>query len=347
MDDVLVVGGGPAGLASAIHAAKRGMSVTVVDARTGPLDKACGEGLMPGAWREIHDLGAQIQRSHPFDGIRYIAGSQLAEGRFRKGPGHGVRRLELHRALSDRADALGVKRVTQRVGNIELQPDHVRVDRRQARWLVAADGLRSPIRRQLGLERRSYWPRRYGVRQHFAIRPWSQHVEVHWSDVAEAYVTPVDDELIGVAILFGESARRLCATPGPPFDRLIEEFPQLRERLHSPASRPRGAGPFAQKSRRRVMGRVLLVGDAAGYLDPLTGEGIKLGLLTARAAIDAIERGQPQAYEQSWRRIYRTYATLTGGLLMATRWKWSRRCVVPIAKILPGVMPAIMGMLAA
>ena len=106
-------------------------------------------------------------------------------------------------------------------------------------------------------------------------------VEVHWADDLEAYVTPVDDDLVGVALL---TSRR------EPFDVQLKEFPALAERLETARAAgdgpgaTMGAGPLRQRSRARVSGRVLLVGDAAGYVDALTGEGIAVGLASARAA---------------------------------------------------------------
>jgi flavin-dependent dehydrogenase len=347
MHDLLVAGGGPSGLATAIEAASRGFRVALVEPKPGTIDKACGEGLMPGAWRDLQALGVDIPRSHRFEGITYVRDQQAASGRFASGAGRGVRRLVRHDALRARADALGVDRMEGRVTDVVQDDRSVTAAGVQARWLVAADGLRSPIRRTLGLDRPSRWPKRYGIRRHFAVKPWSDHVEVHWADDAEAYVTPVDDELVGIAFLFGDTARAADAgKPGRPFDRMLDRFPALRERLSNPASQARGAGPFAHASSQRVAGRVLLVGYAAGYLDPITGEGIKLGLRGARAAVDAIVAGRPVAYEKAWRKHYRTYLLATGGLLVATRWRWTRKLVLPVVRGVPGLMPAILATLA-
>ena len=161
--------------------------------------------------------------------------------------------------------------------------------RMSSRWLVAADGLRSKLRDQLGLSLPPRRPARLGLRQHYAMAPWSRHVEVYWrADVScEAYVTPVADDLVGVAMLFGQDWRRPAGQT--PFEALLSGFPELRERLSGApaASHPRGAGPFEQRVKRRVAGRVLLAGDAAGYLDPLTGEGLKLGFLGAESLVKA------------------------------------------------------------
>jgi flavin-dependent dehydrogenase len=343
MHDVVIAGAGPTGLGAAIDAAQRGLDVVVVDPSTDVIDKACGEGLMPSAVRLLHDLGVEIPVHHDFVGIRYVHDAHHVEGEFADGVGWGIRRTVLHAALLARADALGVRRVQGRVDTLVQHPDHVEAAGLRARWLLAADGLRSPIRASLGLERPTRWPRRYGLRQHFFTAPWTDHVEVHWADDCEAYVTPVAPDQVGVAFLFGDAAR---GGDGRPFDRLLSRFPALRERLGAPASHPRGAGPFAHAAATRVHGRVLLVGDAAGYLDPITGEGVKLGLLGARAALDAITAGRPASYEAAWRSLYRRYALTTGGLLLLTRPRALRRALVPLLRWTPGVMRHILRTLA-
>ncbi|MCB9681278.1 MAG: NAD(P)/FAD-dependent oxidoreductase [Alphaproteobacteria bacterium] len=331
MIDVLVAGAGPSGLAAAIAAARRGMRVTVVDPHAGVIDKACGEGLMPGAVDVLATLGVQPARSRPFHGIRYVRGDVVARGAL-EAPALGVRRTVLHQALLDAADAAGVVRVVGRVTEVRQDDTGVRAAGLHARWLVAADGARSPIRRALDLDVPVRCAPRFGIRRHFAVAPWSDTVDVHWADDAEAYVTPVDDALVGVAILYGARARDAEAhRPGRPFDRLLTHFPELAERLVDPANEARGAGPFAVASRKRVAGRVLLLGDAAGYVDPLTGEGIKLGVQGAVALVDALIADAPARWEADWRRLWRPYAWSTWGLLGLT-------AVPPLRRALPGVL---------
>lgn len=337
MRDLVVAGGGPVGLATALYAARAGLDVAVVEPRGGVIDKACGEGLMPGAVQALAGLGVPLD-GHPITGIRYLDGTRTAEAPFRHGPGCGVRRTTLHRALREAALAAGVPTERRAVARIEDRGDHLLVDGEPARYLVGADGLHSPVRRMLGLDAPAVGPRRFGQRCHVPVAPWTSFVEVHWAPSAEAYVTPVGPDRVGVAVLTDERRR---------LSDLLAAFPVLAPRLAGhPVEEVRGAGPLRQRARRRVSGRVLLVGDAAGYVDALTGEGIALGLAQARAAVAAIRAGRPDGYERAWRRLGWRHDLLTRGLLGVTRHRRLRTRLVPAAAVLPGVFAAAVDQLA-
>jgi flavin-dependent dehydrogenase len=335
--DLLVAGGGPAGLATALHAVRAGLSVTVRDPRGSVIDKACGEGLMPGALAALLDLGVD-PAGHELTGIRYVARERSASAAFRDGPGRGVRRTTLHASLREAAVSAGVVIEQGTVTDVVQDDSGVLVDGTPARFLVAADGLHSPLRRSLGLEARPASFRRYGLRRHYAMAPWTSQVEVHWADSTEAYVTPVARGVVGVAML--------SSTRGP-FDSHLARFPALASRLSThEGGAVMGAGPLRQRATSRVQGRVLLVGDAGGYVDALTGEGIALALAQARSAVRAIADEDPRRYEHEWHAITRRYRLLTAGLLGATRVPPIRRALVPAAALLPGVFTAAVGALA-
>ena len=329
--DVVVAGGGPAGLATALHAAAAGLSVLVREPRDGVVDKACGEGVMPAGLAHLAALGVQPE-GREIVGIRYCAPGRSAATRFRGPPGRGVRRTELHRALREAVRAAGIPVERARVGAVVQQRGGVVVDGLPAGYLIAADGLHSPLRRSLGLAAPARGPVRYGLRRHVRLAPWTDHVEVHWAEDSEAYVTPVGEEEVGVAVL---------TTRRAPYDEQLAAFPELVDRIAgaTASSTVRGAGPLRQESRRRVVGRVLLVGDASGYVDALTGEGISLALAQAQAAVHHLVGGDPAGYERTWRRIVRRHRLLTGALL-AVGASPARPLLVPAAERLPRVFAA-------
>lgn len=332
--DMAIVGGGPAGLATAIAARQRGLTAVLLDKRTLPTDKACGEGLMPPGVTTLAELGVELAPHHraSFVGIRYVDGATVAEGRF-SSPGWGVRRTRLSAALLARARALGadirehsaVRGWRERADRVEIHSDAGALE---ARLLVGADGLHSRVRRQAGIEASTRGRARFGIRRHFRIPPWSPFVEVHWHRHAEAYITPVDGGQVGVALL--------CPGDGRRFKDILSVFPQLAERLRNaePVSEVRGAGPFRQKVPRRVSGRVVLVGDAAGYLDALTGEGVTLALRCGQGLAELVARKQPlAAYESLYRRETRAYYTMTELLLqVAARPAFRARVVQGLAR---------------
>jgi menaquinone-9 beta-reductase len=338
--DVLVVGGGPVGLAVAIEARMAGLSVVVYEPRPTPVDKACGEGLMPGALTALDRLGVRPS-GHPFAGIRYVDGRHTADHRFRSGPGLGVRRTALQAALAARVAGLGIEVRPERVSLHSQDGTGVQAsDGGRARWMLACDGLQSGIRRQLGLQVPVRQAPRFGVRRHFQAAPWSDLVEVHWTPLGEVYVTPVADDMVGVAVLGGR---------GAGYAEVLGAAPAVAERIAAApsVSELRGAGPLRQRTRRRTLGRVLLVGDASGYVDALTGEGIRLGLAQARAAVAAVVSGRPEHYERAWRSITRDYRLLTSSLVQAAGRPALRRRIVPFAARLPGVFGAVVERLAA
>jgi flavin-dependent dehydrogenase len=336
--DLLVVGGGPVGLVTAINAAMSGLSVAVLEPRTNPVDKACGEGLMPDALTRLHRIGVDPPGA-AIRGIRYAAGGSEAHAYFSGEPGRGVRRTVLHEVLAQRARELGVRAVDTRAGAITQGRDSIETAGVEARYLVGADGLHSPVRRSLGLDRPVKGARRFGVRQHFQTPTWTDLVEVHWLPDCEVYVTPVAEGLVGVAAL-GTSPLDLPAA--------IARIPSLAAQLDgaTPASPLRGAGPLRQRATSRTAGRALLVGDAAGYVDALTGEGLRVGFAEAEAAVRAIVAEEPEGYERQWRSITRSYRWLTTGLLWSTSRSWLRPAVVPIARRQPAAFRRIVDSLA-
>lgn len=337
MIDLLVVGGGPAGLATALYGAKAGLEVVVVERRGGAIDKACGEGLMPHTLRHLENLGVH-PHGKPFRGISYRDGRHHVDAPFRHARGRGVRRTVLHGALLDAAISAGVQICQEEAGEITQDAFSVRAGQRRARYLAAADGLHSPIRRSLGLEQTSPGPRRWGIRRHVQMAPWSDFVEVHWAAGAEAYVTPVADDCVGVAMLTSQRGG---------FNKHLAEFPGLRDRIDGRPHEPdRAAGPLRQRVSSRTAGRVMLVGDAAGYVDALTGEGLGLAFGAAELLVKAVVAERPEGYDRQWRQMTRRYRMLTAGLLAASGYAPVRSRLVPAAAAMPTVFKGVVNLLA-
>ncbi len=300
--DVLVVGGGPAGLAAALAARRNGLRVVVADRASPPIDKACGEGLMPDALAALRDIGVELppETGMPFRGIRFVDAEHAAEARFLHGQGLGLRRTELHRLLAERAQDAGVAAYW---GMQVDARDPARADLGgravSFRWMIGADGAQSRVRQWAGLPPAWSGARRFGVRQHFRLRPWCDVVEVHWRSGIQAYVTPVARDEICVALLGAAPSARVTDLP--------ELFPALAGRLAG-AERigpVRGALSMSTRLRRVTRGRVALIGDASGAVDAITGEGLSLAFRQAGVLAAALAAGKLAPYEKAHRQMTR------------------------------------------
>jgi len=278
--DVLVVGAGPAGLAAAIASAREGLQVEVIDGMKPPIDKACGEGLMPDSLESLAALGFNIKEllhteSYPLRGIRFYNSKSTVEASFPLNSGRGIRRTVLHELLVDRAASLGVRfHWENSVQNIEstTSGNLIRTNRQRlaARYLVGADGHQSRVAATMGLTDATVHSRRIGLRQHYSITPWTSFVEVYWSDFGQAYVTPNSFNEICVAFV--------ANTKIPSPQEVLTHFPALARHLSAAqlVGTPRGSITLHRKLRRVTTGNVALIGDASGSVDAVTGEGLAL-----------------------------------------------------------------------
>ena len=341
--DVVVVGGGPAGLAAAIVAAERGVRVLVVEQRSFPADKACGEGLLPPAVRVLERLGVLAEiapaERRAFTAIRFVQEDGTRATLPLPGNGGiGVRRTVLVAAMLRRAARLGVTLVDRTpVRSVERSRQGAVVstmhDAIRAELVIAADGLHSPLRRAAGLQAPPSGQGRFALRQHFAIQPWSSCVEVYVDDLGEAVVTPVSENAINVNFVWEPDS-----VDHPTLAKLSQRFPALRARLESAESIStiRGAGPMARRATRRSADRMILIGDAAGFIDSIAADGLSMAFSSALVLGEALPAvlaaGATAAslapYERAARGLFRNYQVVTSGLLWIARHARLRRHLI-------------------
>jgi len=333
--DVVVVGAGPAGLTAAIAVARRGFHVEVIDAMKPPIDKACGEGLMPDSLATLATFGLDLNRDLPqtetalLRGIRFIGQPSasvpldsgrkiIAEASFHAGPGRGIRRTILHQLLLDRAVGLGVRfhwetvvqGLSQNNGVTQVRTNRLPL---HARYLVGADGHQSRIAKWASLSRSTIHSSRIGLRQHYAIAPWTDFVEVYWSNRGQAYVTPISPDQVCVAFI---SNRKFSASASA-----LAHFPELARHLASATTTgpPRGSITLCSSLDRVISGSVALVGDASGSVDAITGEGMALCFRQAAALALALRSDDPAAYQIAHRNIQRLPRLMSRSLLLMGR----------------------------
>jgi len=330
--EVMIVGGGPAGLAAAIALRQRGIDCTVVEARPAGIDKACGEGLMPDSRETLDQLGISLTAAdgHPFHGIRFANSAHRVDACFPCGTGIGVRRPHLHALLTARAEQTGVRILwNSRVQLPQVEPAPVGALRTalpvyrtalvngqplRFRWLIGADGQASTVRRWAGLDRARTRSVRFGFRTHYRVAPWSKFVEVHWARGGQLYITPVGPDCVCVVYI----------TRNPRCDRanVLADFPEVAARLAGAetVSTQRGAVTASCKLRNVATDFVALIGDASGSADAITGEGLAISFRQALALADSIHSGSLQPYRRAHRQIGKLPFAMGELMLTLDRW---------------------------
>ncbi len=319
--EVFIVGGGPAGLATAIAARSQGLDVMVVDCARPPIDKACGEGIMPDGLESLAKLGVTIpvEKGATFQGIRFWGPWTAVEADFPQGVGLGIRRTKLHEVLVQKAEDAGViLRWGARISGITERGVKVDGTEVRSRWIIGADGQNSMVRRWAGLERGSRRTQRYGFRQHFRVAPWSDFVEVYWGDDAQLYVTPVGAEEICVATI--------ARTPRVRLDQMYVRFPQVARYLKEAevSTREQGAISATRSLKSVASGRFALVGEASGSVDAVTGDGLSIAFQQALALAEALKSGDLASYQAAHREITKLPAMMSRLMLAMDSSPWFR-----------------------
>ena len=355
--DLVIVGGGPAGLATAIVAAERGLAVLVLERHEFPPDKACGEGVLPPGVRALERLGVtrRLDRSQfrPFAGIRFIQEDRSSAECLLPSNGLGIRRTALVEAMTRRATELGATICHScEVSGVERTAHasvvHTSAGTVTARLVAAADGLHSRLRRASGLDAAPAAYRRFALRRHYRIRPWTDMVEVHVDKYGEAFATPVAAE--GVSVNFTWEDGSIAE---PTIDSLADRFPALQERLRdaAPITSVKGAGPMARGALRHTSDRLVLMGDAAGFVDSISGDGLSIAfnsaLILGKYLPDVLARGATRkslaGYDRAARRLSRGYRIVTNSLLWLARHPGARSGTIHYLSRHRRVFSAVMG----
>jgi flavin-dependent dehydrogenase len=314
--DVFIAGGGPAGLAAAIAARQSGFRVLLADSQQPPIDKPCGEGLMPDGVRAARMLGVRIEaeQARPFRGILFQSNSGSVAADFPDGCGLGIRRSVLQQSLATAAAKSGAGLLWgERITGIANEAITLGTRRVRARWIVGADGTQSGLRRWAGLQEFRRDDRRFSFRQHFRLAPWSEYVEIHWGRRCQFYVTPVSAGEVSLVMMTRDPQLRIAAA--------LQQFPVLRQRFETceATTTERGALAATRKLRRVTRSNVALVGDASGTVDPITGDGLALAFKQAIALAGAFSAGSLSAYERAHAAIARRPRFMSDFMLLMDR----------------------------
>jgi menaquinone-9 beta-reductase len=376
--EVLVVGAGPAGCLLALQLARAGRSCLLVDGKRFPREKVCGEGIMPHGVKILQQQGfgdLLKSRGYKFHGIRYtIPGGPKAAADFPRGDLHcgygvAVRRYDLDLALIEKCQAqplIDVK-LGAYVKNVSWGLDgrpvlSFRDCQRAGQIVVGADGIHSLVRRCAGLDKNRSRRPRWAVRGHFQHAPRAcpkAMVEVMMCDHRELYLTPVSDTVTGVIMTFENHFLRLVG--GRVEAAIRDALANTKDGFcctlsRAPAVSPiQAIGPLAVQARTATGQRLLLVGDAAGALDPITGEGISLAFSSSLLATETIlsafdandfSLSRLRQYDKKRRVARRELAIMTQLLLWLSRYPILTRRVIKNLSKQPSAFTKLIGVAA-
>jgi len=335
--DLAVIGAGPAGAATALFAARSGRRVVVFDREAFPRDKPCGEGLLPGGLpalrelaRDVPDLALDAPSLHGLKfGLPHQPPAVVTFPTHRgEHAGLGIRRLDFDARLAGalgrdpriqfqtRTDVTDVRHSAHETPTLVTTTGEVR-----ARHVAVADGLRSSLRHRLGWTVGPRPPHRYGIVGHWQVGgpvdPW---VRITVDDGLEVYEGPVAGNQRMVGLLCYQA--RMREFGGRLAARYREVALALRPELEQAeqVGPVHAVGPFWYRASTVASDGVFLVGDASGFTDPITGEGIAAGFRQAKAVVAALDAKAPErAYRTAHRRLTKDPRRVASLLLRLSR----------------------------
>jgi flavin-dependent dehydrogenase len=332
--EVVVVGGGPAGIVAAVAARKHGLQTTVLDTQIPPIDKPCGEGILPQGVAALEAAGVSLpsEIAFSFRGIRFVDGANSVRADFAGATGFSVRRVKLHQFLIEQAVDAGVEfRWGERVTKFDDGALTTTRGKYSFQWLVGADGQNSQVRKRFGLDARTPRRERYGFCSHFRVVPWSDTAEVHWTNGCQIFVTPMAGQEVCVAVLSHNPETRLA--------QALPRFPALAEKLQSakPTTKEAGNTTGLKVLPAVTRGRVALIGDASGTVDAVTGHGLSLSFQQAVPLAEAMSRGDLTHYQRVHRKISAVPILMTRLMLLMGESDWIRHRTIRLFQHTPSL----------
>lgn len=363
--EIVVVGGGPVGSALSLMLDRAGLQVLLVDAG-GSKEKICGEGILPAGWEVVEELGLvpELPQRAPLKHLiyRHFLGPEMLtmQAPLRK-PAFGVERAHLCAAFARALEQSEVRvwrnsrfRSLQWEGAapvVTLEDPDGRAVVVRPQLLIGADGLHSRVRREAQLQStRERAFHRWGTRVYFHTPQRFEGVEVTLGEGFESYLTPLGGDLHGLAFLWSpHRLGRPLPGEGAQWERLWARFPSSFRNRFPKADQffgpNRAIGPLQQQvvSVLHPSGRVALVGDASGYLDALTGEGLCLGFQQARILASLVCQNNLARYPASYRQLKLRHLIVVNGLLHLLKRPWLRDRIFQALHLSPPVFEAVIG----
>lgn len=348
---ILIVGGGPAGLMTAICLAEKKLDITLIDKGSWPADKICGEGIMPKGIKMLKKSGAfakiNPESCRAFNGITYINNNgDRADGNFLSGRGYVVRRTALSKALYQRAlEFSNIKLIPKTeisdIKEFEEYSEAIVKDLQEYSLgkfdlIIGCDGLKSKVRKLSNLDAAPPAKRnRVGSSVHYQTEPWNDKVEVMWQDGIEAYIAPVSGNCVNFIFGWNRDVIKFNKTETIE-EQLFNYFPDLKKRINGKKalSEFRAIGSLATVSAAPIKGRTVLIGDAGCFLDPTTGEGISKAFEEAGILADTIHSLHTKAgiklFQKKIKKNMQRYFMLTRGAMMLMKNSFFRKFIIKV-----------------